>query len=91
MGALNELKATASASSKKATHKVTGGGFAADANMAASLSANFLDEITAANGMVFVNGQMMLSGDDYVLDTGAKTLAFKFALVADDVVVVQKA
>ena len=91
MGALNELKATASASSKKATHKVTGAGFAADANMAASLSANFLDEVSAANGMVFVNGQLMLSGDDYVLDAGAKTLAFKFALVADDVVVVQKA
>jgi cytoskeletal protein CcmA (bactofilin family) len=91
MGALNELKATASASSKKATHKVAGAGFAADANMAASLSANFLDEVSAANGMVFVNGQLMLSGDDYVLDAGAKTLAFKFALVADDVVVVQKA
>ena len=91
MGALNELKATASASSKKATHKVAGAGFAADADMAASLSANFLDEVSAANGMVFVNGQLMLSGDDYVLDAGAKTLAFKFALVADDVVVVQKA
>jgi hypothetical protein len=91
MGALNELKATASASSKKATHKVGAGGFAADANMAASLSANFLDEITAENGMIFVNGQLMMASEDYAHDAVAKTLAFKFALVADDVVVVQKA
>jgi len=91
MGALNELKATASASSKKATHAVGAGGFAANADMAGSLSSNFLDELSAANAMIFVNGQLMLDTADYVLDTVAKSLKFTFALVADDVVVVQKA
>ncbi len=91
MGALNELKATASASSKKATHAVGAGGFAANANMAGSLSSNFLDELSAGNAMIFVNGQLMLDTADYVLDTVAKSLKFTFALVADDVVVVQKA
>jgi hypothetical protein len=91
MGALNELKATASASSKKATHAVGAGGFAANADMAGSLSSNFLDELSAGNAMIFVNGQLMLDTADYVLDTVAKSLKFTFALVADDVVVVQKA
>jgi len=91
MGVLNELKATASASSKKATHAVGAGGFAANANMAGSLSSNFLDELSAGNAMIFVNGQLMLDTADYVLDTVAKSLKFTFALVADDVVVVQKA
>jgi hypothetical protein len=84
-------KATASASSKKATHAVGAGGFAANANMAGSLSSNFLDELSAGNAMIFVNGQLMLDTADYVLDTVAKSLKFTFALVADDVVVVQKA
>jgi hypothetical protein len=91
MGALNELKATASASSKKATHTVGAGGFAADAAMQASLSSNFLDELSAANAMIFVNGQLMIDDSDFTLDEVAKTLAFKFALQEGDVVVVQKA
>jgi len=91
MGALNELKATATASSKKATATITGAGYAADADMKAALSSNFLAELTAANAMIFVNGQLMLADADYVLDAAAPSLAFKFALVADDVVVVQKA
>ena len=89
--AIAGLSSTAAASSKKATHTVGAGGFAASANMAGSLSSNFLDELTAANALIFVNGQLMLETADYALDTSAKTLAFSFALVADDVVVVQKA
>jgi len=89
--ALDALYNTAAASSKKATHKVGASGFAADADMAASLSSNFIAELNAANSMVFVNGQLMLSGDDYAMDAGAGSLAFTFALVEDDVVVVQKA
>lgn len=94
MGALNELKAAATAASKKAILKVTGAGYSLTAGETADLAADFtgggfFGELTAANSMVFVNGQLMLAGDDYSLAAGV--LKFKFALVADDVVIVQKA
>lgn len=93
MGALNELKSTASASSKKATYEVGAGGVAAATDVKASLSSNFISELDAANGMVFVNGQLMLSGalgsKDYTTD--GNVLKFTFGLSDGDVVVVQKA
>jgi len=90
MGALNELKATASASSKKAVYTVAGSAVASGTDIKASLSTDFLAELTGQNSLVFVNGQLMLAGGaDYTLDAGA--LSFTFALQVGDVVVVQKA
>jgi hypothetical protein len=93
IGALNELKSVASASSKKATYEVAGSPVAAQADVKASLSADFISELNGDNGLVFVNGQMMLSGalgaKDYTIDGGV--LKFSFGLSVGDVVVVQKA
>jgi hypothetical protein len=93
IGALNELKSVASASSKKATYEVAGSSVAAQADVKASLSADFISELNGDNGLVFVNGQMMLSGalgaKDYTIDGGV--LKFSFGLSVGDVVVVQKA
>ena len=89
--ALVALYGYATNASKKAVATIGAAGFAADADMAAELSAQFLPELDGDNEMIFVNGQLMLNGADYALNAVAETLAFKFALVADDVVVVQKA
>ncbi len=90
MGALNELKSTASASSKKAVYTVAGSAVAAATDIASSLSSNFLAELTGQNSLVFVNGMLMMSGgSDYTLAAGA--LSFTFELQVGDVVVVQKA
>jgi len=92
IGALNELKSVASASSKKATAEMITNQ-AAGADVKSLLSSDFIGELDAANGMVFVNGQLMLSGalgsKDYTVDGGV--LKFTFDLQAGDVLVVQKA
>jgi hypothetical protein len=90
MGALNELKAAASAASKKAVYTVAGSAVASGTDIKASLSTDFLAELTGQNSLVFVNGMLMLAGGaDYTLAGGA--LSFTFALQVGDVVVVQKA
>ena len=90
MGALNELKASASSASKKAVYTVAGSAVASGTDIKASLSTDFLAELTGQNSLVFVNGMLMLAGGaDYTLAAGA--LSFTFALQIGDVVIVQKA
>jgi hypothetical protein len=99
MGALNELKATASAASKKAAYTNTGASeIAAGTDIAGSVSwpgspaTSFISELTGQNSLVFVNGMLMQGGGlDYTLNPGAGTLSFAFALQVGDVVVIQKA
>ena len=90
VGALNELKSAASASSKKAVYTVAGSAVASGTDIKASLSSDFLAELTGQNSLVFVNGMLMLAGGaDYTLAAGA--LSFTFDLQIGDVVIVQKA
>lgn len=90
MGALNELKSAATAASKKAVYTVAGSAVASGTDIKASLSTDFLAELTGQNSLVFVNGMLMQAGGtDYTLAGGA--LSFTFALQVGDVVVVQKA
>ena len=96
MGALNELKATASAASKKALYSVTGAAVAAGTNIASSVTwpggTSFLAELTGQNALVFVNGMLMqAAGTDFTLNAGGGSLTFAFELQAGDVVVIQKA
>jgi len=96
MGALNELKATASAASKKALYTVTGAAVAAGTNIASSVSwpgsTSFLSELTGQNMLVFVNGMLMQSGGtDFTLNLAGGSLSFAFELQVGDVVIIQKA
>ena len=96
MGALNELKATASAASKKALYSVTGAAVAAGTNVAGSVTwpggTSFLSELTGQNTLVFVNGMLMQSGGtDFTLNVAGGSLSFAFELQAGDVVIIQKA
>lgn len=100
IGALNDLKSTAAASSKKATYGVGGGGFAAGDDLSTVWStveggALTMAELTLSNCLVFLNGQLMTQGAsaDYELDKASspQKLMFKFALQPGDAVVVQKA
>jgi len=50
---------------------------------------SFMSSLSAANALIFVNGQLMIAGDDYTLTSSA--LSFAFGLEAGDVVVMQKA
>jgi hypothetical protein len=100
VGALNELKTAALASSKKAAYTNTGASeISAGTDIAGSVSwpgaapsPGFLPELTGQNSLVFVNGMLMQGGGvDYTLSPGAGTLSFAFALQVGDVVVIQKA
>jgi hypothetical protein len=99
VGALNELKSAALASSKKAAYTNTGASeIAAGTDIAGSVSwpgspaTSFISELTGQNSLVFVNGMLMQGGGlDYTLNPGAGTLSFAFALQVGDVVVIQKA
>lgn len=100
IGALNDLKSTAAASSKKATYGVGGGGFAAGNDLSTVWStveggALTMAELSLSNCLVFLNGQLMTQGAsaDYELDKASspQKLVFKFALQPGDAVVVQKA
>lgn len=86
--AINDLWSKTGAASKKATYSVGVGGVAKDADIAGSLSTNFVGELTADNSLVFVNGQLMDAVGDYALAAGA--LSFKFALEQGDLVTVKK-
>ena len=85
---INDLYSKAGAASKKATYTVGVGGVAKDANIAGSLSTNFIGELTADNALVFVNGQLMDGVGDYACTDGQ--LSFKFALEQGDLVTVKK-
>lgn len=90
MGALNELKSAASAATKKTTYVVSGAEVNSGTDIAGSLPVNFLSELTAANEMIFVNGQLQQGGgSDYTRAAGA--LSFAYNLQVGDVVVVKKA
>jgi len=96
MGALNELKATASAASKKALYTVSGGVVAAATNIASSVTrpggTSFLAELTGQNSLVFVNGMLMQpGGTDFTLNAAGGSLTFAFELQVGDVVIIQKA
>jgi len=97
MGALNELKATATNASKKAAYTNSGASaIAAGTDIAALItwpgSGSWVSELTGQNSLVFVNGMLMQAGGlDYTLNAGAGTISFAFALQPGDVVVIQKA
>jgi hypothetical protein len=97
MGALNELKATATNASKKAAYTNSGASeIAAGTDIAALItwppSGSWVSELTGQNSLVFVNGMLMQAGGlDYTLSAGAGTISFAFALQPGDVVVIQKA
>jgi hypothetical protein len=99
IGAINVLKATASAASKKALYTVTGAAVAAGTNIVSSVtwpagaaSPGFLGELNGQNSLVFVNGMLMQSGGlDYTLNAAGGSLTFAFELQIGDVVVIQKA
>ena len=85
---INDLYSKVGAASKKATYTVGVGGVAKDADIASSLSTNFIGELTADNALVFVNGQLMDGVGDYACNGGQ--LSFKFALEQGDLVTVKK-
>ncbi len=98
LGALRSLKSAAAAAAAKNVVKA-GGAQAAGANLVTALPIAIPTGYTAANSMVFVNGQMLMSGTqaavaatpataDYSFDGGEFKLSF--ALEEGDVVTIQK-